>query len=420
MSRCVDFSAEVILVCDSLSAGGIERVVSTLANEWSRRGRKVSVVQHHNGETFYALDLAVHHVIVEQKSSTLPARVLPKARSFFIGFRYAKPLLRSLLGAMIYDFISASIHRTYFSLHVAFETRALRLALKRVESPVVVAFGTSLNVITVKACRGLGRRVIVSERQDPARSIELWGKAWRKYYKHADTVTANTQTALQDMSDFVGGAKMAFVPNPLAITRGKNNRNHSASALTSSPFVLTVGRLVEDKAQDVLLEAFACAGDEFKEWRLAVVGEGLLGDSLRAQAEALGIAGRVDWHGFVRDPYHFYRAAHVFALPSRIEGMPNALLEAMSCGLPVVVSDASPGPLELVEDGVTGLVVPVNDPTKLAAALRRLGNDGVLRRRLGAGARERVADHDLPRALATWESIVGLTHRDATSQSLAQ
>lgn len=418
MSRCVDFSAEIILVCDSLSAGGIERVVSTLANEWSRRGRRVSVVQHHNGETFYTLDPAVHHVIVEQKGSTSPARMLPKARSFFIGFRYAKPLLRSLLGATLYDFISASIHRTYFSLHVAFETRALRHALKRVESPVVVAFGTSLNVITVKACRGLGRRVIVSERQDPARSIELWGKAWRKYYKHADTVTANTQTALQDMSEFVGAAKMAFVPNPVVLRSAKNNgENHGAPALTSSPFVLTVGRLVEDKAQDVLLEAFACAGDEFKEWRLAVVGEGLLGNRLRAQAEALGIAGRVDWHGFVRDPYRFYRAAHVFALPSRAEGMPNALLEAMSCGLAVVVSDGSPGPLELVEDGVTGLVVPVNDPTKLAAALRRLGNDGVLRQRLGAAARERVTDHDLPRAIATWESIVGLTCHGAPAKA---
>jgi glycosyltransferase involved in cell wall biosynthesis len=58
---------------------------------------------------------------------------------------------------------------------------------------------------------------------------------------------------------------------------------------------------------------------------------------------------------------------------------------------------------------VTGLVVPVNDPVRLAAALRRLGNDAALRGRLGAAARERVTEYDLPRALATWESVVGLT-----------
>ena len=95
-------------------------------------------------------------------------------------------------------------------------------------------------------------------------------------------------------------------------------------------------------------------------------------------------------------------------LPSRVEGTPNALLEAMSCGLPVVVSDGAPGPLELVEDGVTGLVVPVNDAAALAAAMRRLASDGELCCRLGAAARARVSEYDLPRALVAWESVLGL------------
>jgi len=341
----------------------------------------------------------------------LLTELLAKPRSFLTSFSAAKPWLLSRLGATLYSFISETVYKTHFSLYLALETRALRRALTRVESPVVVAFGSAINVITLKACQGLGRRVIISERTNPASIIERWGKHWRKYYRRADTVTANTRRALQDMGDYVGGTKLAFVPNPLVITKAKSNgnNNHGASALTTSPFVLTVGRLVDDKALDVLLEAFARAGNEFRDWRLAVLGEGLLAGSLRAQAESLGIAGRVDWHGVVPDPYPFYRAARVFALPSRVEGTPNALLEAMSCGLPVVVSDGAPGLLEVVEDEVTGLVVPVNDPARLAAALRRLGHDGELRQRLGAAARERVTEYDLPRALATWESIVGLT-----------
>jgi glycosyltransferase involved in cell wall biosynthesis len=111
----------------------------------------------------------------------------------------------------------------------------------------------------------------------------------------------------------------------------------------------------------------------------------------------------------VTDPHAFYHAANFFVLPSRVEGTPNALLEAMSCGLPVIVSDGAPGPLELVEDGVTGLVVPVNDAAALAAALRRLASDGELRSRLGEAARARVSEYDLPRALAAWESVVGLS-----------
>ncbi len=419
MQGPTDFSAELILVCDSLDAGGIERVVSTLANEWSRRGRKVSVVTLHDNRRFYTLDPAVHHVVVEHGASRL-SHFLRKLKSLLTQLRGAKPFLIRLLGPALFDFIFEIGHRAFIAVYLAFETLGLRRALRRIDSGVVVSFGTAVNVITLKACHGLGRRVIISERNDPGRLIRLWENLWRHYYPLADLVTANTRSALSDMRGFVGERKLAFVPNPLQLPNGNGNGNghhgngHPAHELreTAAPFVLTVGRLVEDKAQDVLLDAFAQAGEDFKNWRLAIVGEGRLAATLRAQAVTLGIGERVDWHGIVRDPYHFYRTAHVFALPSRVEGTPNALLEAMSCGLPVVVSDGAPGPLELVEDGVTGLVVPVNDPAKLAAALRRLGNDGDLRARLGAAARERVTEYDLPHALGAWESIVGLTPCD--------
>lgn len=417
-----DFSAELILVCDSLDAGGIERVVSTLANEWSRRGRKVSVVTLHDNRRFYTLDPAVHHVVVEHGASRLSG-LLRKLKSLLVRLRVAKPFLIRLLGPTLFDFVFEIAHRAFIAVYLTFETLGLRRALRRIDSGVVVSFGTAVNVITLKACQGLGRRVIISERNDPGRLIRLWENLWRHYYPLADLVTANTRSALSDMRGFVLERKLAFVPNPLQLPNGNgqgkgNGNGHHVSGRRAqepsetAPFVLTVGRLVEDKAQDVLLDAFAQAGEDFKNWRLAIVGDGRLAATLRAQAATLGIAERVDWHGIVPDPYHFYRSAEVFALPSRVEGTPNALLEAMSCGLPVVVSDGAPGPLELVEDGVTGLIVPVNDPAKLAAALRRLGNDGDLRARLGKAARERVTEYDLPRALGTWESIVGLAPCD--------
>jgi glycosyltransferase involved in cell wall biosynthesis len=402
MPRHVDFSADLILVCNSLDAGGIERVVSTLANEWSRRGRKVCVITQYDRQRFYTLDPSVHHVILDKAVLAQLAEYPKRTRSRLLESARAKRWLHELLGGTLYKSAVESFYRINFSLFLTYEARLLRRALKRVESPVVVAFGTAVNILTLKACRGLSRRVVVSERSNAG--LNGWGRLSRKLYNNADLVTANSRGTLRGLADFVEPAKLAFVPNPLVLPNGVSGP-HAPRA----PFFLTVGRLVWDKAYDVLLEAFALLGDELGEWRLSVVGDGLLKDSLLAQADGLGIAGRVDWHGVVRDPHALYRAAGVFVLPSRVEGMPNALLEAMGWGLAVVVSDGAPGPLELVEDGVTGLVVPVNDPSALAASLSRLANDEHLRRRLGEAARARVSEYELPRALAAWESVVGLT-----------
>lgn len=409
MPRRADYSAEIILVCNSLEAGGIERVVSTLANEWSRLGRRVCVVTMHDRRKFFELDPGVHHVIIDRAGMTWLAELLRRLGSRLRGVRLPRSLLRALLGFTLYHLLAERVWRVNFRAYLAYEAWALRRALGRVESPVVVSLGTSVNIITLKACRRLDRRVVISERNDPRRlpMQKTWNWIARALYQRADVVTANTRTALADLREYVPEAKLAFVPNPLVLRPG--GRGEGPPAPSAAPHVLIVGRLVWDKAHDVLLEAFALFGEEFTDWRLVVVGDGRLAPALRAQAEALGVGARVDWHGVVADPQPFYRAARIFALPSRVEGTPNALLEAMSNGLPVVVSDGPPGPGELVEDGRGGLVVPVGDARALAAALRRLARDEALCRRLGDAARERVMEFDLPRALAAWEAVVGLT-----------
>ncbi|HWO71109.1 MAG TPA: glycosyltransferase [Actinomycetota bacterium] len=163
-----------------------------------------------------------------------------------------------------------------------------------------------------------------------------------------------------------------------------------------APLVVCVGRLCEQKGQDVAVRALALLRDRRARLRL-VGGEAMPGERARleALAEALGVGGRIEWRGEVDDPAPELRAADVVVAPSRWEGMSLVFLEAMACGAAVVVSDVAGSE---VVDGA-GLVVPPDDPPALAAAVDALLADPERRAELGARARERTARHDLETAL---------------------
>jgi glycosyltransferase involved in cell wall biosynthesis len=160
---------------------------------------------------------------------------------------------------------------------------------------------------------------------------------------------------------------------------------------------------------DVLIDALPRLSGPAAAWPVTLVGDGPERDRLQAQAKDLGVSDQLRCLGFRSDPELFLADAAVFVLPSRFEGMPNALLEAMAAGLAVIVTDASPGPLELVEPGVSGLVVPSDDPVALAAAMKSLAADPERCRRMGAAARERIAALDWPQLEPLWRSILALS-----------
>jgi glycosyltransferase involved in cell wall biosynthesis len=105
--------------------------------------------------------------------------------------------------------------------------------------------------------------------------------------------------------------------------------------------------------------------------------------------KAWDAAGVIAWWGECSDIAEIWANSHIAVLPSYREGLPKSLLEAAACGRPMVATDV-PGCREIVQDGVTGLLVPPRDAERLAAALARLAGDKALRRRMGAAARDLV------------------------------
>jgi len=210
----------------------------------------------------------------------------------------------------------------------------------------------------------------------------------RFLWRRAHAVVANG-TGLQQLARAaLPGLSVPIVPN------GVDTDLHTPPdprPENAAPRLLLVGRLVHQKGIDVLLDALSCIRD--LPFTLDVAGEGPERDALTKLAERRGLADRVRFIGWVdrADLPQLYGSADIFVLPSRIEGMPNVVLEAMAYALPVVATDV-PGTRELVHHECTGLLVPVEDVDALAASIRRLVQDARERTRLGVNARAFVVE----------------------------
>lgn len=159
----------------------------------------------------------------------------------------------------------------------------------------------------------------------------------------------------------------------------------------SSKIVVAIGRFSPEKGMDILLEAFTLLICRSPNTHLILVGDGQEREALKKQAKRLKILRQVHFAGYSETPGDYISVADVFVLPSRSEGIPNAVLESMAIGKPVVAS-AVGGVPEIIEDGINGRLVPPEQPTLFADALSEVLNDPKLSHRLSIGGRQRVCE----------------------------
>lgn len=200
----------------------------------------------------------------------------------------------------------------------------------------------------------------------------------------------------------IAGRPTSTIPNPVRLPAAP------ADAGDRPPCVVTLARLGAAKGTYVLVRAFAAIAGSHPDARLVLAGDGSPVEALRVAREA-GVADRVEVPGWVgpaqRDA--LLARATVFALPSRVEGLPVSMLEAMAHGLPVVVS-AVGGIPDVIDDGVTGVLIAHDDIAALTAALARLLDDPAAAAAMGAAAREAIdGTYDLDAVAASVGDLIG-------------
>lgn len=187
--------------------------------------------------------------------------------------------------------------------------------------------------------------------------------------------------------------QIVILPNgvdPHAYTAVANAVRDRFATSQPAPTIACVARYRYQKGLDVLLHAWQTVRSRVPGARLALIGGGALHAQLVAMADALGVRDSVDFVDLMSDVRPALARSDGFVLPSRYEGMPNALIEAMAAGLPCVATRVS-GSEDLIVDGISGRLVPTNDPDALAAALIRVLADRAFARGIGEAARERIA-----------------------------
>ncbi|TDB84147.1 glycosyltransferase family 4 protein [Actinomadura sp. KC216] len=210
---------------------------------------------------------------------------------------------------------------------------------------------------------------------------------------------------------------------------GMTNVDHIPNALHVAPdvhptldlpVVACVGRLSYEKGVDLMLEAWERVSALHPGWRLHVYGDGPDAERLKVQAATAGLLGgrglrgSVEFRGVVTDVEEALVEASVFALPSRAEGFPMSVLEAMAYGLPTVAFDCAPGVRALLDER-TGALVEPGDTAAFAQELERLIEDRDLRRALGAQARASVLRFHPDTVLERWDRLFDLLYRDLPS-----
>lgn len=318
---------KIVFVVPDMAGGGTERVISLLANEYVNRGIETSILSFAGNQQAYPLDERVETVSAGKPSD----------------------------GSLQVRLKRLAFMRRYFKLN---------------PDSYIFSFSTIGTGFIVLSTLFMKSRMLVSERTDP-RSCDH--KPYRNFfYGFCDVLICQTKDAircfpkkLQKRACVIGNPVDAALPERFTGVRRKS--------------VTTAGRLEPVKNHRMLIQAFSIFATKHPEYSLDIYGQGSLEVELKHLVSELGLRNKVIFHGFCRNVKEIICDSSMFVLSSNYEGVSNSMIEALAMGVPVIATDCPiGGSRTYIKDGENGLLVPVQDIERMAAAMAKLADNSDL------------------------------------------
>ena len=349
---------KILFVNSRLSDGGAERVMTLLANEFANHYDVSMILVREKREEIYQLDSRIEKIQLEYGNSGT---------------------IRRQLKRVLY----------------------VRKYIREIDPNLVISFVEDINVVTLLACIGLNKKIIVSERCNPKSNIGFVGTFVRSFiqkfiYLLADKVIFQTEYAkscfslkIQKRSVVIPNPVNPEIPEPYTGMRNKE--------------IVAVGRYEKQKNFPMLIEAFAKFVKEHLDYKLTIYGEGPLRSEYKLLLNELGISEKVNLAGYVSDVNNKMKSAMMYVSSSDYEGISNSMIEALAMGVPTICTDCPVGGARMmINDGKNGLLTPVGDVESLYEAMSKVADDEKLTQVLAENAIKIRENYSIEKIFKMW------------------
>tara|TARA_B100001758_G_C18377172_1_gene595032 strand:- start:648 stop:1766 length:1119 start_codon:yes stop_codon:yes gene_type:complete len=318
----------IVIVVSALNMGGAQRVVSILANKWSKKSHNVSLICTFSDEvkSHYLINKNVN-IINLTNSPLFPGNKL---------------------------------------LNLLWKLFSLRKLIKCQNPDIVISFLARVNLATALATIGIKSRIILCERTwPPFTSLNqrfIW--FYRILFRRVSKIIVQTNKSKSWLENNFPKINVGVIPNPVVypLPSEKKNLIDPRNIISNEKrLILASGRLHKFKQFHILIKAFSLISKENPNWDLVILGEGEERQALEELIHDLDLTKRVFLPGSVGNISVWYEKADLFVLSSIVEGFPNVLLEAMSYGIPSVSFDCDTGPRDMIQNKINGLLVDPNE-----------------------------------------------------------